>query len=89
MNLFSQATQKIQSSKDTEVSPSNDDQAVSKSVPGAEDKNMVKNEQPSDRAVNGKGTSLVLSFLIDNGPMGLNHMFFCSRMLNYLAQMAS
>ncbi|XP_010141845.1 PREDICTED: protein CASC4, partial [Buceros rhinoceros silvestris] len=48
------ATQKIQSNKDTEVSPSNDDQAVSKSVPEAEDKNVVKNEQPSDRAVNGK-----------------------------------
>lgn len=58
-------------------------------MPEAEDKNMVKNEEPSDRAVNGKGTSLVLSLLIDNGLMGLNHVFFCSRTLNYLAQMAS
>ncbi|XP_064013853.1 protein GOLM2 isoform X3 [Pogoniulus pusillus] len=49
-----QATQKIQSSKDTEVSPSNDDQAVSKTVPEAEDENTVKNEQPSDRVANGK-----------------------------------
>ncbi|KAM9638071.1 protein GOLM2 isoform 2-T2 [Morphnus guianensis] len=48
------ATQKIQSSKDTEVSPHNDDQAISKTVPEAEDKNTVKNEQPSDRVVNGK-----------------------------------
>ncbi|KAM6308434.1 protein GOLM2 isoform 1-T1 [Aegotheles albertisi] len=46
------ATQKIQSSKDTEVNPSNDDQA--KAVPVAEDKNTVKNEQPSDQAANGK-----------------------------------
>ncbi|XP_069654828.1 protein GOLM2 isoform X2 [Haliaeetus albicilla] len=48
------ATQKIQSSKDTEVSPHNDDQAISKTVPEAVDKNTVKNEQPSDRVVNGK-----------------------------------
>ncbi|XP_010145107.1 PREDICTED: protein CASC4, partial [Eurypyga helias] len=48
------ATQKIQSSKDTEVIPSNDDQAVSKTVPEAEDKNTVKIEQPSDHVVNGK-----------------------------------
>uniref|UniRef100_A0A8C0EGL9 Protein GOLM2 n=1 Tax=Bubo bubo TaxID=30461 RepID=A0A8C0EGL9_BUBBB len=48
------ATQKSQSSKDTEVSPSNDDQAISKTVPEAEDKNGVKNEQPSDHVVNGK-----------------------------------
>uniref|UniRef100_A0A8C8AAZ8 Protein GOLM2 n=1 Tax=Otus sunia TaxID=257818 RepID=A0A8C8AAZ8_9STRI len=48
------ATQKSQSSKDTEVSPSNDDQAISKTVPEAEDKNSVKNEQPSDHVVNGK-----------------------------------
>lgn len=48
------ATQKIQSSKDTEVSPNNDDQAISKTVPEAEDKNTVKNEQPSDHVVNGK-----------------------------------
>ncbi|KAM6352468.1 protein GOLM2 isoform 4-T4 [Alca torda] len=48
------ATQKIQSSKDTEISPDNDDQAMSKTVPEAEDKNTVKNEQPSDHVVNGK-----------------------------------
>ncbi|NXW29992.1 CASC4 protein, partial [Phaetusa simplex] len=48
------ATQKIQSSKDTEVSPNNDDQAISKTAPEAEDKNTVKNEQPSDHVVNGK-----------------------------------
>ncbi|XP_074011987.1 protein GOLM2 isoform X2 [Numenius arquata] len=47
-------TQKIQSSKDTEVSPNNDDQAISKTVPEAEDKNAIKSEQPSDHAVNGK-----------------------------------
>lgn len=71
MNLFYQATQKIQSSKDTEVSPNNDDQAISKTVPEAEDKNTVKNEQPSDHVVNGKGISFFLSFLIDNGPVVL------------------
>ncbi|XP_008938583.1 PREDICTED: protein CASC4 [Merops nubicus] len=48
------ATEKIQSSKDAEVNPSNDDQAVSKSVPEAEDKNTVKSEQPSDHVVNSK-----------------------------------
>ncbi|XP_075288265.1 protein GOLM2 isoform X2 [Opisthocomus hoazin] len=48
------ATQKIQSSKDTEVSPNNGDQALPKMVPEAEDKDTVKNEHPSDHLVNGK-----------------------------------
>ncbi|KAM6409785.1 protein GOLM2 isoform 2-T2 [Rhynochetos jubatus] len=48
------ATQKIQSSKGTEVIPSNDEQAVSKTAPEAEDENTVKIEQPSDHVVNGK-----------------------------------
>ncbi|XP_030312641.1 protein CASC4 isoform X3 [Calypte anna] len=48
------ATQKIQSSKDTEVNPSNDEQAISKAVPEAEDKNAVNSEQPSDHAGNDK-----------------------------------
>ncbi|XP_062440265.1 protein GOLM2 isoform X4 [Rhea pennata] len=48
------ATQKIQSSKGTEVSLNDDDQAVSKTVLETEDKNTVKNEEPSDHAVDGK-----------------------------------
>ncbi|XP_025963831.2 protein GOLM2 isoform X2 [Dromaius novaehollandiae] len=48
------ATQKIQSSKGTEVSPNDDDQAVSKTVPETEDKNTAKNEEPSDHVVDGK-----------------------------------
>ncbi|OPJ70272.1 protein GOLM2 isoform X1 [Patagioenas fasciata] len=48
------ATQKSQSSKDTEVGPNGDDQAISKTVPEAEDGNTGKNEQPSDHVVNGK-----------------------------------
>ncbi|NXU58633.1 CASC4 protein, partial [Turnix velox] len=47
------ATQKLQSSKDTEVSPNNSDQAIPKTVPEAED-NAVKNEQPSDHDGKGK-----------------------------------
>ncbi|XP_032050648.1 protein CASC4 isoform X1 [Aythya fuligula] len=47
------ATQKIQASKDTEVNPNSDDQAISKTVTETEDKNAEKNEQPSDH-VNGK-----------------------------------
>ncbi|NWU96034.1 CASC4 protein, partial [Upupa epops] len=41
-------TQRIQASKDTEVNPSNGDQAVVKSAPEPEDKSAAKNEQPSD-----------------------------------------
>lgn len=52
-----QATQKIQASKDTEVNPNSDDQAISKTVTETEDKNAEKNEQPSDHVVNGKGIS--------------------------------
>uniref|UniRef100_U3IJL7 Protein GOLM2 n=1 Tax=Anas platyrhynchos platyrhynchos TaxID=8840 RepID=U3IJL7_ANAPP len=48
------ATQKIQASKDTEVNPNSDDQAISKTVTETEDKNAEKNEQPSDHVVNGK-----------------------------------
>ncbi|NXF00988.1 CASC4 protein, partial [Smithornis capensis] len=48
------ATQNTQSSKDTEVSPSNDDQAVPDTVAGGEDKDTVKNEEPSEHVVNGK-----------------------------------
>ncbi|XP_068814162.1 protein GOLM2 isoform X4 [Struthio camelus] len=49
------ATQKIQSSKGTEVvSLNDDDQAVSKTVPETEDKNTIKNEEPSDHVVDGK-----------------------------------
>ncbi|NXY83918.1 CASC4 protein, partial [Alcedo cyanopectus] len=50
------ATQKIQASKDTEVSPSNNDQAIPKMVPLAEDEKEEKNEQPSDHVANGKDT---------------------------------
>nr|XP_047902205.1 protein GOLM2 isoform X1 [Anser cygnoides] len=48
------AAQKIQASKDTEVNPNSDDQAISKTVTETEDKNAEKNEQPSDHVVNGK-----------------------------------
>uniref|UniRef100_A0A8C9ESK6 Protein GOLM2 n=1 Tax=Pavo cristatus TaxID=9049 RepID=A0A8C9ESK6_PAVCR len=48
------ATQRIQSSKDAEVNPNGDDQAISKTVPEMEVKNAENNELPSDRAVNGK-----------------------------------
>uniref|UniRef100_A0A8B9PID7 Protein GOLM2 n=1 Tax=Apteryx owenii TaxID=8824 RepID=A0A8B9PID7_APTOW len=48
------ATQKIQSSKGTEVSLNDDHQTVSKTVPETEDKNTVKNEEPSDHVVDGK-----------------------------------
>ncbi|KAI6077885.1 Protein CASC4 isoform X1 [Aix galericulata] len=48
------ATQKIQASKDTEVNPNSEDQAISKTVTETEDKNAEKNEQPSDHVVNGK-----------------------------------
>ncbi|XP_035191518.1 protein GOLM2 isoform X1 [Oxyura jamaicensis] len=47
------ATQKIQASKDTEVNPNSDDQAISKTVTETE-KNAENNEQPSDHVVNGK-----------------------------------
>ncbi|NXL88013.1 CASC4 protein, partial [Alectura lathami] len=48
------ATQKIQSNKDAEGHPNSDDQAASKTAVETEDKNAEKNEQPSDRVVNGK-----------------------------------
>ncbi|XP_051484854.1 protein GOLM2 isoform X1 [Apus apus] len=48
------ATQKVQSSKDTEMGPNSDDQAIPKTVPEAEEKNTAQSEQPSDHAVNGK-----------------------------------
>ncbi|KAL9838001.1 LOW QUALITY PROTEIN: protein GOLM2 [Geothlypis trichas] len=48
------ATQKVQSSKDTAVSPSNGDQAVAETVAEVEDKDMVKNEEPSEHVANGK-----------------------------------
>ncbi|NWH82033.1 CASC4 protein, partial [Piaya cayana] len=48
------ATQKVQSVKDTEVIPNNDEQAVAETVPEAGDKDTVKNEQPSDQVENGK-----------------------------------
>ncbi|NXM76834.1 CASC4 protein, partial [Serilophus lunatus] len=48
-----QATQNTQSSKDPEVSPSND-QAIPEAVAEGEDKDTVKNEEPSEHAVNGK-----------------------------------
>ncbi|XP_069722764.1 protein GOLM2 isoform X2 [Phaenicophaeus curvirostris] len=48
------ATQKVQSVKDTEVIPNNDEQAIAETVPEAEAKNTVKNEQPSDQVENGK-----------------------------------
>ncbi|NXK67532.1 CASC4 protein, partial [Sylvietta virens] len=48
------ATQKIQSSKDTAVSPSNGDQAIPETVAEVEDKDIVKNEEPSEHAANGK-----------------------------------
>lgn len=55
--FFSQAAQKVQSSKDTAVSPSNGDQAVPETVAEVEDKDMVKNEEPSEHVANGKGIS--------------------------------
>uniref|UniRef100_A0A8D2PSN2 Protein GOLM2 n=1 Tax=Zosterops lateralis melanops TaxID=1220523 RepID=A0A8D2PSN2_ZOSLA len=48
------ATQKIQSSKDTAVSPSNGGQAVPEAVAEGEDKDTVKNEEPSEHAADGK-----------------------------------
>ncbi|XP_009076797.1 PREDICTED: protein CASC4 [Acanthisitta chloris] len=48
------ATQNIQSSRDTEVSPSSDAQAVPEAAAGVEDQNTVKNEQPSEHDVDGK-----------------------------------
>ncbi|KFO73765.1 Protein CASC4, partial [Cuculus canorus] len=48
------ATQKVRSSKDTVVIPNNDEQAIAETVPEAEEKNTVKNEQPSDQVENGK-----------------------------------
>ncbi|NWH59001.1 CASC4 protein, partial [Geococcyx californianus] len=48
------ATQDVQTSKDTEVIPNNDDQAIAETVPETEDKNTVNNEQPSDQVENGK-----------------------------------
>uniref|UniRef100_A0A8C0UBY2 Protein GOLM2 n=1 Tax=Cyanistes caeruleus TaxID=156563 RepID=A0A8C0UBY2_CYACU len=48
------ATQKIQSSKDTAVSPSNGDQAIPETVAEVEDKVVVKNEERSEHVANGK-----------------------------------
>ncbi|NXI29182.1 CASC4 protein, partial [Sterrhoptilus dennistouni] len=48
------ATQKIQSSKDTAVSPSNGGQAVPETVAEVEEKDTVKNEEPSEHAADGK-----------------------------------
>lgn len=48
------------------MSPSNDDQAISKTVPEAEDKTAVKNEQPSDHGVNGKGISFFFVLVISD-----------------------
>ncbi|XP_021263317.1 protein CASC4 isoform X2 [Numida meleagris] len=48
------ATQRIQSSKDAEVNPHGEDQAISKTVPEMEVKNAENNELPSDRVVDGK-----------------------------------
>nr|XP_054497913.1 protein GOLM2 isoform X1 [Agelaius phoeniceus] len=48
------ATQKVQSSKDTAVSPSNGDQAIPETVAEVEDKDIVKNEEPSEHVANGK-----------------------------------
>uniref|UniRef100_A0A8C9NIR5 Protein GOLM2 n=1 Tax=Serinus canaria TaxID=9135 RepID=A0A8C9NIR5_SERCA len=48
------ATQKVQSSKDTAVSPSNGDQAIPGAVAEMEDKDIVKNEEPSEHGANGK-----------------------------------
>ncbi|NWR79135.1 CASC4 protein, partial [Centropus unirufus] len=48
------ATQKAQSGKDTEVIPNNEEQAIAETVPETENKDTVKNEQPSDQAENGK-----------------------------------
>ncbi|KAM4893412.1 protein GOLM2 isoform 1-T1 [Sylvia borin] len=49
-----QAAQKLQSSKDTAVSPSNGDQAAAETVAEVQDKDIVKNEEPSEHAANGK-----------------------------------
>ncbi|NXA05051.1 CASC4 protein, partial [Sapayoa aenigma] len=49
-----QATQNTQSSKDAEVSPSNDNQAVPETVAEGEDKDTVKNEEPSEHVANDK-----------------------------------
>ncbi|KFO53448.1 Protein CASC4, partial [Corvus brachyrhynchos] len=48
------ATQKLQSSKDTAVSPSNGDQAIPETAAEVEDKDTVKNEDPSEHVANGK-----------------------------------
>uniref|UniRef100_A0A8C6ZFC7 Protein GOLM2 n=1 Tax=Nothoprocta perdicaria TaxID=30464 RepID=A0A8C6ZFC7_NOTPE len=67
------ATQKIQPSKGTEVSPNDEDPAVSKTVPETEDKNTVEIEEPSDHAVDGKekiklGGDAGMPEIEDNGP---------------------
>lgn len=48
------ATQKLQSSKDTAVSPSNGGQAVPEAAAEVEDKDSGKNEEPSEHVANGK-----------------------------------
>ncbi|NWI49053.1 CASC4 protein, partial [Calyptomena viridis] len=48
------ATQNTQSSRDTEVSPSNGDQAVPQAAAEGEHKDTVKNEEPSEHVGNGK-----------------------------------
>ncbi|XP_066184243.1 protein GOLM2 isoform X2 [Sylvia atricapilla] len=48
------AAQKLQSSKDTAVSPSNGHQAAPETVAEVQDKDVVKNEEPSENAANGK-----------------------------------
>uniref|UniRef100_A0A8B9T7B1 Protein GOLM2 n=1 Tax=Anas platyrhynchos TaxID=8839 RepID=A0A8B9T7B1_ANAPL len=62
------ATQKIQASKDTEVNPNSDDQAISKTVTETEDKNAEKNEQPSDHVKIKPGGDAGMPEIEDNDP---------------------
>ncbi|XP_006270877.1 protein GOLM2 isoform X3 [Alligator mississippiensis] len=49
-----QGTQKTQASKDAELGLTEDDQAVSKNVQETEEKNVVKNEEPSNHLASNK-----------------------------------
>ncbi|NXW79346.1 CASC4 protein, partial [Hirundo rustica] len=67
------ATQKIQSGKDTAVSPSNGDQAIPEAAAEVEGKDIVKNEEPSEHVANGKekikpGGDAGMPELEDNDP---------------------
>lgn len=67
------------------MSPSNGEQAVPEAAAEVEDKDTVKNEEPSEHVANGKGISLFWSFLIKSGPVVL-HPLPASRLCISLKQ---